>query len=262
LTEAKLLLASTQLGDYYDALSAMKEQELTVLAEAHAEDPSLVVHRFRASVEAINSRKGIEQKFYDSKRKDPRSSTPIDDIKSTIEFASHICGGHSCSVKGAEALDFRYIDREIFPARTTGDARSSRRSLDLLLANSHDHMPVFAELKIARDKPTYFAFIQVLMLAAELQSPSQRDRLKAHPGGEDLEWPTEGPFADLYIIAFDPPQTGKYRARSFDATKRISEQLVQEESFSQYIRRIAYLEASGDEGTLKFESRFAFGRGI
>lgn len=263
MPEVKALLESTQLRDYYDALSAMKEQELTALAEAHAEDPTLIVRRFRKSVEAVNRRDRTGEKFYESKRKDPRGSpTPISDIKSTIEFASHICDRASCGVRGAEALDFRYIDREIFPARTRRDARTSRRSLDLLLANSHDHTPVLAELKIGRDKPTYFAFIQALMHAAELQSPSQRDRLKAHPGGQNFRWPTDGPFADLYIIGFDSPRTGKYRERSFDATKRISERLVQEESISRYIRRIAYLEALADEGTMEFEKRFAFGQGV
>jgi hypothetical protein len=269
MPKAKYSVPATQLGDYYNALNAMKEQELTALAEAHAEDPSRLIRRFFLSIKAVEnrpeiSRPGIDELFYESSRTDPRSlPTPRGDIKSTIEFASHLCHGRACSVKGAEALDFRYIDREISPARTTKkDARSARRSLDLLLVNAHDLIPVFAELKIRGDKPTYFAFIQVLMLAAELLSPSQRQRLTAHSGGQDFRWPEEGPFADIYIIAFDPPQTGKYRERSYKATKKISERLVKDPSFSGYIRRIAYLEAtSTKDGTMEFEKHFAFGRG-
>jgi hypothetical protein len=253
---------STQLGDYYDALHAMKEQELTALAEAHAEDPKLLSYRFRKSVEAVESRAGIDEPFHDSNRKDP-GSPECGDVKSTIAFASYLCDGHTCTVKGEEALAFRYIDREIFPGRTTADrARGPRRSLDLLLANDHDRMPVLAELKIGGDKPAYFALIQVLMLAAEFQSPAQRARLLTHERGKDLSWAPEGPFADVYIIAVAPPKTGRYRERSFNATKRISDRLMVDAGFARYIRRIAYLEASVENCAMVFEKRFAFGPGI
>ena len=253
---------STQLGEYYDALGVMKEHELTALAEAHADDPALLARRFRQSVEAVENRTGIDEPFYDSVRKHPERPEG-DDVRSTIEFASYLCDRSSCTVNGEDALAFRYVDREIFPGRTTdAGVDGPRRSLDLLLANSHDHVPVFAELKIRGDKLPYFALIQVLMLAAEFQSAAQRARLLKHERGKDLGWPPEGPFADVYIIAFAPPKTGRYRERSFDATERISECLVADAGFARYIRRIAYLEAAMEDGTMAFEKRFAFGPGV
>ena len=141
---------STPLGDYYDALQAMKEQELTALAEAHAQDSRLFIDRFLQSVKSVENREPVDEPFHDSNRKDPGSPGGVE-VKSTIDFARYLCDGRDCTVKNEKALSFRYSDREIFPGRTTGAARVPRRSLDLLLANTHDHMPVLAELKIRGD---------------------------------------------------------------------------------------------------------------
>jgi hypothetical protein len=253
---------STQLCDDYDALKAMHEKELTELAEAHAENATLIADRFSLSVEVVRSRSPIDEPFHDSPRKPPGSPAGRD-VDSTIAFASYVCGGGICTVKDEAALSFRYIDREIFPGRTTDkEGRVPRRSLDLLLANSDDRTPIFAELKLGGDKLPYFALIQVLMLAAEFQSAAQRARVLRHEWGKDLTWPAEGPFADVYIIAFAPPPTGTYRERSFNATRRISESLAANADFTRYIRRIAYLEASLENGAMVFAKRFAFGPGL
>ena len=177
-------------------------------------------------------------------------------------------------MSGEHALAFRYLDREIFPARKTDkEAREPRHSVDLLVANNNDNMLGLAELKIRRDKPAYFALIQIMMLAAEFQSPAQRERVAKYYPGKGLTWPAEGPFTDLYIIVFDPPKTGKvfdppktgkgnYRDRSFRATSRISERLLKDAGFAQYIRRIAYLEASVENDAMLFKKCFAFGTGL
>ena len=253
----------TQLAEYYDALGTMTEREQTERAETHADDSTVLAYQFHQSIRTVESREAIEEPFYDSGRKDPGS--PVGrEIDSTIAFASYLSGGRPCTVKGDEALAFRYIDREMFPGRTRRkEGRVARRSLDLLLANSHDQLPVFAELKRGRDRPAYFALVQVLMLAAEFQSAAQRRRLLKHEGAENLSWPPEGPFADVYIIAFDPPTRGKYRKRSFHATKRISESLIADDSFARCIRRIAYLEAAvATSGEMAFTKHFAFGPGL
>jgi hypothetical protein len=257
---AESALPVTPLREYYDALGVLKEQEQTALAEAHAEDPRLLARRFRLSVEALEAQPGIAEPFYPPGRRDPPNPpTPVDEIKSTIEFASQLCDGSAQVVEGGPALSFVYVDRELSPLRTTASDRVARRSLDLLLANSDDRSPVLAELKIRADKPAYFAFVQVLMLAAELLVSGQRRRLKGHPPADNLAWSETGPFADLYLVAFEPPETGKYRERSFKATQEISKRLVADPAVASYIRRIAYLEAVVDHGGLAFENRFAFG---
>jgi hypothetical protein len=255
----------TQLREYYDALLALKEEEQTALAEFHVKDPQfLLAHRFRKSVEALESRPVINEPFYPPSRTDPLSPlTTIGGIKRTIHFAAQLWDRRPRTVDGAESLAFRYVDRELFPLRTTTQDRVDPRRLDLLLANGHDGTPVFAELKIRNDKPAYFALVQVLMFAAELLVSPQRGRLTSHPPAADVvALPEQGPFADVYIIAFESPAAGDNRKRALEATERIAERLVQDEVFSRYVRRVAYVDAFADDDSLVFKKRFAFGPGV
>jgi hypothetical protein len=156
---------------------------------------------------------------------------------------------------------FYYVDRELSPLRTE-KTNIPRRSLDLVLANAHDRTPIFAELKIRTDKLAYVAFIQVLMLAVELIVPAEGQRFRGHPPAHGLAWPQVGPFADLYLIAFEPPAAGMYREPSLQATEDIARQLVEHSLVSQYLRGIAYLEAFADGDLSTFTCRFAFGSGV
>ena len=262
-SRASSRLAVSPLRDYYAALLALKEEEQTALAEIHKNDPRLLVRRFRRSVKDLEAEAEIEKKFYPSGRTDPPSPpTPVDQIRRTIEFASQLCDRRPRTVAGAKELGFRYVDRELSPLRTTERHRKvARRSLDLLLANAHDRTPVLAELKIRGDKLPYFALVQALMLAAELLVTNQRARLRRHRPAADLAWSEQGPFADIYVLAFDPPARGTYRERSFDAAEEIARRLIEDEVVSRYIRRIAYVDALPKEGKIAFKRRFAFGSG-
>lgn len=256
-------IPATPLGKLYDALCALTAHERTALAEAHAKAPWLLRDRFVRSVKMVQERPPTRETFYDSSRKAPPSPpTALTKTNSTIKFASHLCDGEPRQVSGAGSLRFRYIDREIFPARTTADLKAKPRRLDLLLANAADARPVFGELKIGPDKDAYFALVQGLMHASEFQSLSQRQRLKSHLAGDNFEWLDDGPFADIYIIAFKSPVTGKYRGRSFDASCEIARRLIDDEGFCRYVRRIAYLDAVTKNKQLTFEMRFAFGRSV
>lgn len=256
-------LPITHLRRYYDALLALFEQEQTALAELHAADPTLLIHRFRESVKALEKVPLIEAPFYPKGRKGlPSPPTPVADIKKTHHFASQLSDGRPRRVEGCDdALDFHYVDRELSPLRTE-KTNIPRRSLDLVLANAHDRTPIFAELKIRTDKLAYVAFIQVLMLAVELIVPANGQRFRAHPLAQGVAWPQVGPFADLYLIAFEPPAAGMYREPSLQATEDIARQLVEHSLVSQYLRRIAYLEAFADGDLSTFTCRFAFGSGV
>lgn len=114
-----------------------------------------------------------------------------------------------------------------------------------------------AELKIGGDRTPYFALVQLLALASDLLPRTQLNRLRdQYP--ERFLWSDDGPFADLYIIAFNPPKTGKYREPSFDATRQISEKLIKDRVVSSLVRRIAYVEATSRGEDLVFYKKFAF----
>jgi hypothetical protein len=78
--------------------------------------------------------------------------------------------------------------------------------------------------------------------------------------GKGFTWPDRHPFADIYIIAFEPPQAAvdTNRARSFEATSRLAETLVQQPPFKALIRRVVYLQASVAPEGFVFEPRFRF----
>jgi hypothetical protein len=253
--------SSTPLREYYDALHTLTEHEQTVLAETHAADPKLLLRRFERSLRAF--RAPINEPFYATTRSDPAEhQSPVDEITTTIGFAAQISNGEPRPVDSIPKLAFRCVDRELSPLRTTGSNRPARRSLDLMLANADDGVPIFAELKIGTDKSTYFALVQLLALAADFLPPAQRQRLEQHTGTSQLRWPEAGPYADLYIITLNPPAIGAYRARALAATQQIVEQLLDDGEFSNKIRRIAYLEAVPKDGALAFHARFAYGDGL
>lgn len=257
----------TQLREFYAALGALKEQEQTVLAELHAEDPARLLRRFELSVATVAEYAPIThvedpslpEVFHDDKREalaDP--PVPVGEIRKTEHFASQLVDRGELSVEGAPELAFRYVDREIFALRSTAAGqRVATRWLDLLLASS-DGLPIVAELKIGTDKPTYFALIQALMYATELSSPSQRARLTAVYPEVRFTTPADGPFLDVYLIAFKPPSTGAFRQRSFEATEQLSAKLVKDRRVNSVIRRIACIEAIPGDESLSFVKRFAF----
>jgi hypothetical protein len=250
---------TTPLADYYSSLILMNEAEWTALAERDARDPSPLVSRFLESVTAVEGRNAIDEAFHPG-RVPLLPPEQRGEINSTRDFVRHLCQEHSCRVNGADELGFRYVDYEIFPARKTAkEAREPRLSMDLLLANSKDNMPIVGEIKIGRDKPSYFALMQILMLAAEFQSAAQRERLRKYYPDENLTWPLQGPFVDVYVIVLKPPQKGAYRGRSFKATAELSERLMKDKGFAKVVRRIAYLEASAERESISFKKSFAFG---
>ena len=149
---------------------------------------SLLLRRFDQTARAFGA--PIDEPFYDTTRSDPADhlSRP-DRITSTIEFAAQISDGAPWPVDSSPSLAFRYVDRELSPLRSTGSHRFARRSLDLLLANANDDLPIYGELKIGGDKPAYFALVQLLALAADLLPESQRVRLKGTPADPTCDGP-------------------------------------------------------------------------
>ena len=106
-------------------------------------------------------------------------------------------------------------------------------------------------------RTAYFALIQIVMLSVEFLAVAQRQRLLEHYPNAGLNWPSDGPFADLYIMALDSPTTGRFRERLLHATEIISEHLVADELVGSVIRRIAYVEASASGDLLTSQKRFA-----
>lgn len=249
-------LRPTELRQYYEALHGLFEEEQTTLAETHAGDPTLLAHRLEQSVKVAETYPPIADEFIGRNRKPLPEDVPISEIRSTADFVSRIKRRGLIPVIDS-GLAFRYVERELSPLRTTGARRAARRSLDLLLV-SEDRLPIAAELKIRADSPTYPALIQALMYAAELVTPQQRERLAREFPKAGFAWPAQGPYIDVFVMAFEAPPKGQFRKRSFEATRLVAEKALEKEPFRRVVRRIAYLDASAVNGQLVFRDEFVF----
>jgi hypothetical protein len=257
--EARPLSAAATLRGLFDALQLIREQEQTALAEMYAGDVTMLEHRFRHSVRQCAERPPTTEPFYSQRRKPlAEPPPPYDTISTTHEFASHAARLAALEVADEPRLNMSYVDYEIFPSRTTEEGRIPRRSMDLLLANVGDGAPVATELKIRRDKNAFYALVQGLALAAELTSPTQRERLRSLY--ESLSVPTVGPFIDVCVIAFRAHE-GTYLERLLGASESIAKSLMQIPVVANHVRRIVYLSAAPTE-SLSLNTTFVAGEGF
>jgi hypothetical protein len=257
----------SQLRDLYAALGLMSEEEQLALARLYAGSGFVrLVERFQKSVDTVAAYPLDLVSFNDRTMEHEMSvlgvPKPPAAIVKTNDIAAHLFGHRVHRVVNDPTLSFSYLDREVFALRHTApdEWRPPERNIDLLLASA-DRFPIVGELKIAGDKPTFYALVQALMYAAELSSASQRERLVTHYRRHLQDGPlqsTTGPFLDIYVIAFMPPTTGAFRDDAFQVSSAIARKLLEEPVVNSVIRRIAYLEALAEEGHLSFVSK-AFG---
>jgi hypothetical protein len=247
----------TPMVKYFRDLPKSRSGRLGV-ARALQGDPSELASLLTASVDKFAAYDNDEA-FYPMGRTYPVEAGH--ELRRTIDVARRLEAGSVWTVRGDRALDFVYVDRELVPARTTGGAIFSpggRPRLDLLLENAHDRTPIIGELKIGTDRDSFYALIQLLALASQLLTGSQRRRL--HKWGRmrgawaDL---AEGSVLDLYVLAVG--RSGDtYLPELHDATQTIAAKLVELPEFARMIRRIAFLDAVGTPDGLRFNSVFAY----
>ena len=163
----------------------------------------------------------------------------------------------------ADGLDFEYVDREVWPARTTGGVRfsdgriaSQATRLDLLLVDPQDRTPIVGEVKVRNDQHPFYALLQLLMLAAQLAPPMQRERLR--------EWYPERfdereERLDLLMLLSDNPARGLYRPRLLEIADGLSRRLLDYPVVAERIRRIACVDARLEGDRLSFVPRFVHG---
>lgn len=252
----KTKMKDRQLRELYQAVKYLKAQERCALAKLHEEHPGRLIGRIKEDTKTVASYDAIDQPFRGEKRKELPTlpDRPISaDIKDTNEFTSLIAGsGRTFEVDGRPG--FRYVDREIFPLRSTGAARTGRVSLDLLLATP-DARPIACELKLRGDQPAYYALIQALMYAIELSGENQRRRLAKYY--DTIELNPDDLRLDVMIMAFET-EDGTYWPEMYESTKVISEKLIDEPAVSAVIRRISYVRATLDDGALIFSEDYSY----
>ena len=238
-------------------------------------NPATLAELFQRSVERFSDYSNVEEPFYPDHppRKDIPDPQTIDRIAGTTSLTSFLKYSGTAQVVDNHDLDFVFVDRELVPARTTGnvlfengDPSIRVRRLDWLLANAHDQRPVIAEVKVGDDKNPFYALIQLLMYAAELVTPAQLTRLRRHypdrfklPASADGVTVAQGPVMDLYIIISNFNPRSELRQEILETTSELAQLLVVEEGVSRYIRKIACLDVTLEKDKqLRFTKVFSY----
>lgn len=268
----------TRMRSLYEMLDLFSSIEchLAMVREAKRDrNPAILAEFFEASVESFSKYSNVDEPFYPngSPRKDLPDLNSIERIGGTTHLTSFLKTGGTAHVVKNPDLDFVFVDREIVPARTTGNARFENgersnqvRRLDWLLANAHDQFPVIAEVKVNNDKDPFYALCQLLMYAAELVTPAQRTRLCRHypgsfrlPASADGSIDAEGPVMDLYIVISNYNPRSAPRQEILEETSELAQRLVTEKGVSRYIRKIACLDVTLEsDKQLRFTKVFVY----
>lgn len=151
----------------------------------------------------------------------------------TLEFALHEDKTQVC--------EFRYVDREVRPCRTTNHATyvdglpaAAQPHADLLLVGNRN-LPSLGEVKIGNDTNPFYALVQLLMYASELLGEHQRSRLS----NSFPEVFAKGyRSVDLVIILHKYNKRSKPRTKLLEQTSLLSKRLIQLSKFNKHIRGI------------------------
>lgn len=178
-----------------------------------------------------------------------RASLPrpegVERLAGTNDIAALLHGQRILQVFAATSKELvgelNYVDREIRPCRTTGNATyvdglpaGAQQHFDLLLVGDKK-VPAIGEVKIRNDKNPFYALVQLLMYAGELLGEHQRERLsRSFPG----QFAGDFRSLDLYIILHEYNPRSETRQKIVAQTSRLSEKLIHAGSFNQHIRSI------------------------
>lgn len=164
-------------------------------------------------------------------------------------------GEEVIEVAGEPDLSFRYVAREIVPARAPDyrwPSKSKPPQVDLLLAHV-DRTPIVAEAKIARDMDPFFALIQVLAMASQLATPAQLDRLR-HEKNYPEAFDPKATKVDAYVVMAGTASGTWTNLKTFaESASELAEALMQCQPITDSIRRIAAVSIK-----LKPSSLYAF----
>jgi hypothetical protein len=263
------VIPQTPMRHLYGLLSDFSSSECHLaLATEAARVPARLAARFAKSVMRFSVYENEDEPFVPEgdQRQGPANADELNAITSTDSLTVFFVQRNNGVgvVEDYNELNFNFVEREVIPTRTTGNAvyedgtpAQRGKQVDWLLRNGADGTPIVAEIKVGNDKNLFYALVQSLMYASELVTPSQLQRLARH----HPECCIDHESLDIYLVVSNFNDRSQVQNDIFEATSNLIEGLIGESDISQYVRRIACIDARlNQEGCLAFRSLFRFDR--
>lgn len=258
----------TELVALYDTLGLMREQERLEMTRWLADRPDVLAEMFRHSVTRFSrSRISPEEPFNRQGREAPgpgsgkraRTGPEIVDGRHLAILLHGSGGTWSVDADGEPPRTFTYVDFEVQPALTTPPPPAERGrpptstepgaravSIDLLL-RAEDGAPVVAEVKVKEDRDAFYALIQALAAAAQLVTPSQRERLR-----EQYPELDSSAAVEVWLVIVPRTSAGQHHQHLLAQARRLAAGLSDQKAMAPFVRRIAFVDVTSDEGRLSF----------
>lgn len=132
-----------------------------------------------------------DENFFPPNYEAQRTPLPnnVTNISSDEDVISILYHNEICKIDGTSNLkyDFRYIEREVSPYRTTNAededgkrGKSGSGGIDFIGLNDNDGLPILCEIKVKTDENPFYALIQLLTYLSELSTPNQIKRINKY----------------------------------------------------------------------------------
>lgn len=183
----------TKLRNFYESLAKLRLATKTQLNIAEdlneKENYKQIIALYKESKEHFAKKYEYNDEPFLSKS----SRKPIDNNVISISRTQNIISVFQANkklihVKNDSKYDFKYLQREVSPLRTTNaefeTGKSGKSSgnggidfIGLNLDNDLPNLPILGEIKVGGDQNPFYALIQLLTYLSELSTPNQIKRI-------------------------------------------------------------------------------------
>jgi hypothetical protein len=186
------IVPNTELRSFYRTLSKMSfstSTQLALLTDLNRKDNyDHLVKMYENSFYHIKRIYNNDEPIIGDSSKRKSLPVPGTKIKKTNELVSLLSDKINITHDTDPSYNFKYIDREIAPLRTTSakfDTGKSAKSsgnggIDFIGWNTANELPILGEIKINNDQNPFYAIIQLLTYLSEISTPSQIARCNTH----------------------------------------------------------------------------------
>ena len=259
--DIKRIIPKTKLHYFYDSLTRYRVRRQLDICDNLIKYPSCLHTLYTDACNDFSRYSNIEENFITiSNKRKQLEFTGI--INSTPQLLALFDEQRDLKVERNITLDFKYIEREINPLRTTKTifetgipgTSSGVGGLDFIGINKK-YNPVLGEIKIRDDENVFYAFIQLLTYCSELFTENQVDRINRN--SVFAKYKIKSPCC-LYIVLYENnSKSAAYPLikKTLELAKAFKALLITEKTLNpfQKVGNIVCLDAIVQKGNVSFK---------